>query len=1504
MKLLEKTGIIDNPPDNLEQTENAEKVDFTKVLQPGTPSQGEQNVFERIEGEIERQLTDKAEKCNLTVLNVKNIIRQVLTNDHVKALLDKGTAEQAKQELSAFGPKLTRAKTKELLAARDIPIPQVKIPWIPVPPPSEALVLIGEDLKEDDSGDEYIPKKEIAKRDSVARSSDAATLPPPTPPTPMCTEDHATQTSNCTGDGVLKVPLATPAQGASVEVTNMALRTRSKINLSSTSLEDIEKAFIPPDITTDMYDMECDDDEWRNFLKGFTEPLDEVTKHTEDEELDPEYNIMADDQINQFDNEDFRMDKAVKITKKEVKELYEELFDYLNSLSEEYDGTNGTNENNQLSEIIEKSYHAMENPDFIPDAQQQQDTLQNLGTNQNATVLIDIKIELPQLQIIEQQMRQHVQMLTQNFFLTYEHPEYHSYSKTLKEYLLNLKFLANGKNYSMFSPVNLLPALDLIEKWEVLCASNSETVRQCREHVQQQLLKSIQYRMGRNWEFIATFPKLILETISNSEVFVYPGLLPKIPFKSQEFSSYRSSFTEAEDHLLAFSLDQFRNFLGNNTSTREVVSHVKELIMPHRDVTKIMRHIRNRKHPQSPSNPIQQYLLHNKLRPVVHYFYPLNEIVPPCKRCPEELPEQWRNFIHPAGLTPVKAPLSVNKSLHTKQQCLTPQVILINNSLGGSTVFNSSGLSTNPSKLVVSNTSMYGSPIEGNQTVWEYLSGLQQHSIQSTPPLQFWLNDVAASSSFAAVSNSSSPSKQSSTSNLTTVERVVSIFLRSIAVQKLVGFLVKADQGKVNQSGRLTTPNRSSRMADLGATLDASGKPQQENEEKNRAISNETASLIIASSIEEQRKPETTTTSTAEEPKRLKVARNIEFSTIMSSSFQKSNTSSEVEFCRNASDMPICQTSQSDENDGPVASGDNSQAIDSEKDNPEDINELLVASTTLKPDSKSNAKRKVSTAERKKNKLRKEFLTNLAIATPDNPDNERHKNEMFAVAYYDKLRETLEFEDYHKIMRILNDFGAGDVIDLYNDVQAILVPKYHELAEDFLFFLRQKEAATVGKLIPWLQMQTRVKFLRKLEVCFKDQPTQLKRVYNTLMELSKNESINMEKIKATLIPMLKGSKILMDLLLQGFKDEPPPPSLLEGPYETIDINKELARPDNEEMYETFVVPNTEDKYGGQNCICHCHRIEDNEYKSRFKHCNSCGLKFVNGKLYLSVGRSFQPATIAFKTNRHINHNARLMSKSATAGFSHKKKRPDNSPNKISGFTAKEALEEDTEDEELGKRKKSISRTPRKRVKLSSPKKSPGRCSDSAENTKHRKRTYSSRKSKKDEGKRRDMETENRHEQMEEREGQSVELKAEKYPVVADVDESEHEASEEQREKSTEYCMDSSGESLEKSLTPEQHTMESETELDVEESSQDNYESDESSSSTESTKGSQSDSNTNDEPAWGREEDTIILETIQKEDDKEYALQIISDKLPNRTVAQIRSRLSRLVNLLIETLKSK
>lgn len=51
--------------------------------------------------------------------------------------------------------------------------------------------------------------------------------------------------------------------------------------------------------------------------------------------------------------------------------------------------------------------------------------------------MLDITIGYEQLCIMEQQMRQHVQILTQNFFLSYEHPEFHENSYKLKEYLVS-----------------------------------------------------------------------------------------------------------------------------------------------------------------------------------------------------------------------------------------------------------------------------------------------------------------------------------------------------------------------------------------------------------------------------------------------------------------------------------------------------------------------------------------------------------------------------------------------------------------------------------------------------------------------------------------------------------------------------------------------------------------------------------------------------------------------------------------------------------------------------------------------------------------------------------------------------------------------------------------------------------------------------------------------------------------------------------------------------------
>lgn len=157
---------------------------------------------------------------------------------------------------------------------------------------------MNEELPEDSDDDEYIPHEEESENETCNTSEFDSQ--PATPATPSSTHDTSTQTI-WTEDGIFKVPCSkTPNPEEVINDATIALRTRSKLSLSDTPLEVIEEALIPPDITTDMYDLECDDEDWTDFLKKFTRPLDEAVQGTQedDDEADPEYNVLADEEIN------------------------------------------------------------------------------------------------------------------------------------------------------------------------------------------------------------------------------------------------------------------------------------------------------------------------------------------------------------------------------------------------------------------------------------------------------------------------------------------------------------------------------------------------------------------------------------------------------------------------------------------------------------------------------------------------------------------------------------------------------------------------------------------------------------------------------------------------------------------------------------------------------------------------------------------------------------------------------------------------------------------------------------------------------------------------------------------------------------------------------------------------------------------------------------------------------------------------------------------------------
>lgn len=62
-------------------------------------------------------------------------------------------------------------------------------------------------------------------------------------------------------------------------------------------------------------------------------------------------------------------------------------------------------------------------------------------------------------------------------------------------------------------------------------------------------------------------------------------------------------------------------------------------------------------------------------------------------------------------------------------------------------------------------------------------------------------------------------------------------------------------------------------------------------------------------------------------------------------------------------------------------------------------------------------------------------------------------------------------------------------------------------------------------------------------------------------------------------------------------------------FEYVDLgdvdNEQL---NEEDLFETLTIPDQQDAYGGDNCVCTCHNSHDDKYHSRAEHCMSCGTR--------------------------------------------------------------------------------------------------------------------------------------------------------------------------------------------------------------------------------------------------------------------------------------------------------
>ncbi|XP_042641200.1 GON-4-like protein isoform X2 [Tyto alba] len=680
MKPLKNTRAEEQDGEDIERRKKRRKATKRKREGKSQEEEGSLTCDIKLDDTLDRTLEDGAKQHNLTVVNVRNILHEVITNEHVVAMMKAAISET--EDIPLFEPKMTRSKLKEVVE-KGVVIPTWNISPIKKANEVKPPQFVDIPLEEDDSSDEeYQPDDEDedetaeesllesdvesaassprgAKRSRTRRSSDeeggtlcemekvsapvvrhisAEVVPmgPPPPPKPKQNKDSTFMEKLHAVDEELASSPVCMDSYQSLEDSLIAFRTRSKRPLKDVPLGQLEAELRAPDITPDMYDPNtADDEEWKRWLGGLMN--DDVENEDEaDDDDDPEYNFLED--LDEPDTEDFRNDRAVRITKKEVNELMEELFE---TFQDEMGFSNMEDEGPEDEDNVTES-----RPNFnTPQALRFEEPLANLLNEQHRTVkeqleqlrmkkssikppqeiekskpqnekpLQSLVLDSMQRKRLQQQMQQHVQLLTQIHLLASSNPALSSEASTTRMFLSELGNFARSstllhqsfspKFQTMFQPCNLKGALQLIEDF----------------HAQVQVDWSPRKAVKKSANEFPCLPKQVAWILATKRVFMYPELLPICSLKANPPRD-KIIFTKAEDNLLALGLKHFEG-------TEFPKPLISKYLLPTKTAHQLTVRIKNLNMNRAPDNIIRYYKKTKQL-PILF------------KCCEEIQPNEWK----------------------------------------------------------------------------------------------------------------------------------------------------------------------------------------------------------------------------------------------------------------------------------------------------------------------------------------------------------------------------------------------------------------------------------------------------------------------------------------------------------------------------------------------------------------------------------------------------------------------------------------------------------------------------------------------------------------------------------------------------------------------------------------------------------------------------------------------------------------------------------------------
>ncbi|KAJ8287950.1 hypothetical protein COCON_G00006090 [Conger conger] len=564
--------------------------------------------------QLDRALERKSRRHNLTNANVRSILHEVITNEQVVAMMKAAIRET--QDMPMFEPKMTRSRLKEVVE-KGVVIPTWNISPIKKasevkPPQFVDIPLEEEDSsdeeycpdedEEDETGEETFLESDVDSTASSPRGSRAGR-----PRTPMntseCDEDRSSSPRQPAGPP--RAPRA-PPECSFMEKLNaveeeldssliciepyqmsgggglMACRTRSKRPLRDVPLGRLEAELRAPDITPDMYDCSStlEDREWTHWLQSLMTSDGENEEEGDDED-DPEYNFL--DDIDEPDLEDYRNDRAVRITKKEVNELMEELFEtFQDELGVQEQDEEGQEEEERAEKISPQA------PKFnVPQAIRFEEPLANMLTECRRAVKVQLEalqqrralmesqargaaqnapgpqvllvpppcaliLTPPQKLQLQQQIQQHIQLLTQVHMLSSPVEALQSEASTSRHFLSELQsFAERGEETratvepgfrSIFRACNLQGALSLLEELK-LCPAPVTPAKPTRSYC------------VRPYPLL---PSKLAWLLATRPVFLHPELLPQCSLDpALHPRRTKTGYTKGEDSLILLGLRHF-----------------------------------------------------------------------------------------------------------------------------------------------------------------------------------------------------------------------------------------------------------------------------------------------------------------------------------------------------------------------------------------------------------------------------------------------------------------------------------------------------------------------------------------------------------------------------------------------------------------------------------------------------------------------------------------------------------------------------------------------------------------------------------------------------------------------------------------------------------------------------------------------------------------------------------------------------------------------------------